>query len=345
VRILSTAFADIDTAIDSVNKGGVYRYVTKPWDVGDFEVTLRRAMEYFLLQAERDALIQQRIIGLEALALNDRVLSLAALATMRDTGLRHLGEALAGLSQLHAACSSANHESVPLHQLAWAELYKRHHAFLAKAAALLPKKLAASGELTHELPVRAAAVLASAAKGSKCKISDNASAEAHWPGPEAAVTERVKHLFNGIDAILADGEVVVAEGTASGVELHLPECAVLSALEPFFGSTAAPHGEASFALISAFLSFAHAGGTFEVQPDIGSTTVSLRIGFSPSRVNSPAGDSIEAIANDLIGNELFWYIFKGEPVARNGFVELSDDVPGLGLEIDEAALSRFKVTG
>ena len=36
---------------------------------------------------------------------------------------------------------------------------------------------------------------------------------------------------------------------------------------------------------------------------------------------------------------------KGEPVARDGFVELSDSVPGLGLEIDEKALSRFEVIG
>jgi two-component system probable response regulator PhcQ len=35
VRILSTAFADIDAAIDSVNKGSVYRYITKPRDVAD----------------------------------------------------------------------------------------------------------------------------------------------------------------------------------------------------------------------------------------------------------------------------------------------------------------------
>ncbi|MDB4296270.1 response regulator [bacterium] len=33
IRILSTAYADVDAAVDSVNKGGVYRYITKPWEV------------------------------------------------------------------------------------------------------------------------------------------------------------------------------------------------------------------------------------------------------------------------------------------------------------------------
>jgi L-rhamnonate dehydratase len=44
-----------------------------------------------------------------------------------------------------------------------------------------------------------------------------------------------------------------------------------------------------------------------------------------------------------IGNELFWYIFDGEPSAENGYINLRDDVPGLGLTIKEEALSKFAV--
>ena len=41
--------------------------------------------------------------------------------------------------------------------------------------------------------------------------------------------------------------------------------------------------------------------------------------------------------------ELFWYIFTGEPIAKDELIELSDDVPGLGPEINEAELTRFEV--
>src|SRR5690242_1098369 len=44
-----------------------------------------------------------------------------------------------------------------------------------------------------------------------------------------------------------------------------------------------------------------------------------------------------------VGNELFWYIFKGEPRPVNGYIDLSDDVPGLGLAVQENALSKFEV--
>ena len=43
-----------------------------------------------------------------------------------------------------------------------------------------------------------------------------------------------------------------------------------------------------------------------------------------------------------IGNELFWYIFEGEPLPENGSIELSDTTPGLGLTIKEDALKDFE---
>ena len=44
-----------------------------------------------------------------------------------------------------------------------------------------------------------------------------------------------------------------------------------------------------------------------------------------------------------IGNELFWYLFVGEPKAKDGYIELADDVPGFGLTIDEAKLQDFEI--
>ena len=310
VRILSTAYADIEAAIDSVNKGGVYRYVTKPWDVADFEVTLRRAMEFYMLQSERDDLLKQKLSGLESLAVGDRILSLAALAAVRESGLRHISEGLAALVQLHGICAArAGQSEVNTYGpgVTWPELYRRHHAFLGKSLALLPKGLSSQAALATDKTVAAAAVLAKAVKsGSPFNLVSINGQGATWPGPEAAVTDLLKSLLDGIKAILGVSDQVQVTDKATGVELLLPEGALKQALEPLFGSTEGAPGEASFALVSAFLRFAHAGGTFEPLPQPGSQTVKLRIGFASSRIDSPAVDSIEAIASDLIGNELFW---------------------------------------
>jgi L-alanine-DL-glutamate epimerase-like enolase superfamily enzyme len=44
-----------------------------------------------------------------------------------------------------------------------------------------------------------------------------------------------------------------------------------------------------------------------------------------------------------VGNELFWYIFDGEPRAKDGFIDLDENVPGLGLAIKPKALEDFEV--
>ena len=61
-------------------------------------------------------------------------------------------------------------------------------------------------------------------------------------------------------------------------------------------------------------------------------------------LNSPMAEHFPFVDVE-VGNELFWYIFKGEPKARDGFVDLDESVPGLGLEIDEEALQSFEISG
>jgi L-alanine-DL-glutamate epimerase-like enolase superfamily enzyme len=60
-------------------------------------------------------------------------------------------------------------------------------------------------------------------------------------------------------------------------------------------------------------------------------------------LNSPMAEFFPPVDVE-VGNELFWYIFKGEPMAKDGFVDLDENVPGLGLTIDEEALKKFTVT-
>jgi len=44
-----------------------------------------------------------------------------------------------------------------------------------------------------------------------------------------------------------------------------------------------------------------------------------------------------------VGNELFYYIFDGDPAAENGFLQLDDDTPGLGLSLKTEYLDQFSI--
>ncbi len=58
--------------------------------------------------------------------------------------------------------------------------------------------------------------------------------------------------------------------------------------------------------------------------------------------NSPMAEFFPPVEVE-VGNELFWYIFKGEPTPKNGYIELDENLPGLGLTLDEKALEKFDV--
>jgi len=59
-------------------------------------------------------------------------------------------------------------------------------------------------------------------------------------------------------------------------------------------------------------------------------------------LNSPMAEFFP-IVDVEVGNELFWYIFDGEPTPVNGQIDLKDDLPGLGLTIKENELSKFAI--
>ncbi len=59
-------------------------------------------------------------------------------------------------------------------------------------------------------------------------------------------------------------------------------------------------------------------------------------------LNSPMAEFFPPVDVE-VGNELFWYIFDGEPKPTDGFIDLDDSVPGLGITINEERLAQFKV--
>ena len=85
LRILVTAYADFDAAIAAVNTGAIYKYIHKPWDPPQLELTLRQALEFFMVQTERDQLLLEKMSVVRNMMIADRIVSLGLLAA----GLSH----------------------------------------------------------------------------------------------------------------------------------------------------------------------------------------------------------------------------------------------------------------
>lgn len=56
VRILLTGYADITSTIDAINRGEIYRYISKPWDDNDVVLVVRQALERKFLEQEKQRL-------------------------------------------------------------------------------------------------------------------------------------------------------------------------------------------------------------------------------------------------------------------------------------------------
>ena len=59
-------------------------------------------------------------------------------------------------------------------------------------------------------------------------------------------------------------------------------------------------------------------------------------------LNSPMAEFFPQVDVE-VGNELFWYIFDGEPTPIDGYIDLDEEVPGLGLTVNEESLKRFRI--
>jgi two-component system response regulator HupR/HoxA len=59
VRILITAYADIQASIDAVNRGKIYYYISKPWEPEELRLIVQRAMERYDLQRKNKQLTEQ----------------------------------------------------------------------------------------------------------------------------------------------------------------------------------------------------------------------------------------------------------------------------------------------
>jgi two-component system probable response regulator PhcQ len=139
VRILATAYSDMDAAIAAVNTGSIYKYVTKPWDPVQLEHTLKRGLEFFIVQHERDQLLREKMSVLHNMMIADRIVSLGLLAAGMS---HHIRNALVAVKTfLDLAPAKMAEEKMELNGLRnpdfWKEYYQNVQGQIEKINNLL----------------------------------------------------------------------------------------------------------------------------------------------------------------------------------------------------------------
>lgn len=80
VRILTTAYSELDQTVEAVNQGQIHRYIKKPWDITALRMELKQALELAGLRKERDQLVREKLSVLQKQTVATRIGMVHALA-------------------------------------------------------------------------------------------------------------------------------------------------------------------------------------------------------------------------------------------------------------------------
>ncbi|HHY84329.1 MAG TPA: hybrid sensor histidine kinase/response regulator [Verrucomicrobia bacterium] len=330
IRILATAYADMDAAIAAVNTGAIYKYVTKPWDPVQLEQTLKRSLEFFMVQQERDQLLREKMSVLHNMMIADRIVSLGLLAA----GLsHHIRNSLVAVKTfLDLAPAKMAEEKLEMSGLRnpdfWKEYYQNVQNQIEKINSLLKDLWVASEkpafEFADEVNVRDVVassidMLRSGFAAKKIEVQNDVSESL----PVLKVDK--PKFYRLFDLLLRDELASLPAGsriTISARELNgsldrravqiqvsdngpgLPQEALRLVFDPFVVRADSPM-EYGIHLMACYFIVHHHGGRIEARSENGRGTVfTIRLPLDPNEV--PSGTTDTEFLRKVLLNDSLW---------------------------------------
>jgi two-component system probable response regulator PhcQ len=330
IRILATAFADMQAAIDAVNAGSIYKYVTKPWDPEQLEETLKHAMEFFMVQQERDQLLREKMSVLHNMMIADRIVSLGLLAA----GLsHHIRNSLVAVKTfLDLAPSKMAEEKMSMEGMRnpdfWKEYYQSVQGQIERINNLLKDLWTASEKPSFEFadPVQLREVVDSCVDAMKTqfaakKISVKNEISAALPTMKV---DKPK-FYRLFDLMLKDELATLPPGcevtfkaepyngsARPGILIQisdngpgLPQEALRLVFDPFVVRSDSPM-EYGIHLMACYFIVHHHGGKIEAHSEDGKgTTFSIRLPIDPDSTPSTGAGDTEFLRKVLLNDKLW----------------------------------------
>ncbi|MBI4658031.1 MAG: response regulator [Verrucomicrobia bacterium] len=331
LRILATAYSDINAAIDAVNTGAIYKYITKPWKIPELEMTLRRGLEFFMVQQERDQLLKEKLGMIQNLIIADRLASLGILAS----GLNHhLRNSLVAIRTfLDLAPAKLREEEVDLERLKNPGFWKEFHDHVQTQVSRITDMLSEIGgtaqrsNFAFQTQVDLAEIIARAADTLKERLEQKRVVlDTRFPSSLPLLrVDRWK--FQRLFELLLNNELLnVPEGSriscraralpggsapnwAVELEIHdesrgLPAEAFQSMFDPFLLHTSRD-AEFGINLLTCCFIVCHHGGKIEVKANEGQG-LTYRLAFPADPQISTAAPEEQSFLAKVLLNESLW---------------------------------------
>ena len=330
LRMLVTAFTDLDAAIAAVNSGAIYKYVSKPWDPQQLEQTLKQGLEFFMVQSERDQLLREKMSVLRNMMIADRIVSLGLLAA----GLSHQikNSMVAVKTFLELAPMKMTEEKGSAEELRDPDFWRDYHANvqgqIEKINNLLGDLRSASESNPNSEPfpdeVNLKSAVASRVAGMREAFTarritvENEIADSFLPlRVDRPKFDRLLDLLLKDElAMLPAGSKITVTAETHGSEAvlkftdngpALPAGALQVVLDPFTVTSGVP-SEYGINLMACFFIAHHHGGKIEAHSQPGGNVISVRLPFKPERqANANPADADfmrRALLNDNLWGKL-----------------------------------------
>jgi len=323
IRILATAFADLESAIDAVNSGAIYKYVTKPWEVAMIETTLKRSLEFFMVQRERDALLREKLSVLHNLVITDRVLSLGVLAAGMGNQLNNTMSAVRAFLDLTPDILRG--DVMDLSQLRDPDFWERFHRKVQDRIRLIVELLGnlKPGSSTepdislHQAFQEATTSLSTELSASGIQVQNNIPTDLPiLPGQSAILRKLGALLLRNESTVIPNNSPItltasVLAGESPAIELivtdegpGMPQEAILSLFNPFVLRDNLSQ-EFGLHLMACYFAVHHLGGSIEItdQTEKGLRT-RIVLPIQPSKPES--GNDAESFLVSAMTNDRLW---------------------------------------
>jgi two-component system probable response regulator PhcQ len=328
LRMLVTAFSDMDAAIAAVNEGAIYKYLNKPWDPVQLEMTLRQGLEFFMVQAERDQLLLEKMSVLRNMMIADRIVSLGLLAAGLSHHIRNSMVAVKTFLELAPIKMAEERDSSNAGLRDpdfWREYHHNVQGQIEKVNVLLADLRTASegsksGEpFADEIQLKSALAnrleaMADAFAARRITFEIKVSEDLPKMRVDRPKFDRLIDLLLKDElAMLPAGSHITFTAENQGSEMiirladngpALPPAALQVVCDPFTVTSGVP-SEYGINLMACFFIAHHHGGKVEAHSQPGGNTFTVRLPLKPERVPDASGEEANYMKRALL-NENLW---------------------------------------
>lgn len=137
LRILVTAFADLNVAVDALNSGLLYSYLSKPWDPEELEQHMVNALDYFEVTHQRDRLLEEKSLAFQHLSMADKAASMDILSCGLNHHMRNALTAVHTFLELTPVKLEEELGRPPIDTEFWGEFYQQAHGQIDRMTSIL----------------------------------------------------------------------------------------------------------------------------------------------------------------------------------------------------------------